>query len=103
MVLVPAILVLSVPTGAQADAVSVHLTQVERPAANPPAEVPHWMLELPTRALAAAAPRIVPYVAVLPTPLSLPPTTADRMKTVRSIATDSAESAPRSSRAPPAA
>ena len=58
---------------------------------------------LPAAPEPAALPASMAHVAVLPAPLSFPPTTADRLKTVRSVAADSAESAPRSSRAPPAA
>jgi hypothetical protein len=103
LVLVPAVLALGVPAGGRVDAAVLTVAHAEGPAAVLPSGVPRWMLELPTRAMAAATPSIVAYVAVLPAPLSLPPTTADRLKTVRSVAADSAESAPRSSRAPPAA
>jgi hypothetical protein len=42
-------------------------------------------------------------VAVIAAPLRLPPAATNRLKTLGSIPTDSAESAPRSPRAPPAA
>jgi hypothetical protein len=103
LVLGPLFLVAGSPLNACAAVATIEVGLIDRAAANPPAEAPHWILELPSRALAVSGPRILPYAATLPAPLILPPAAEDRLRMVRSISTDSAESSPRSPRAPPPA